>query len=213
MADVRDLCTTADVKLLMQKMGPNAATQDALIQALITRASVKIMRDYGREFVPGGPNSELAVNATRTFEYPWGEQYPAEAFVDFRPYDLQKSPAPVVAVDTDQAAPLTLSADEWRLWPYPASQGVFLGIKVLPLNISVGIIGWRKRQITVTGNWGFPTIPLEVVQATAETVIHWITSYPAAHGGGSMDANTPVVPRSYPMTALDLLQSFKRMTV
>lgn len=212
----QDLCTLADVKALMQKSGPNAATQDTLISSLITRASVKIMRDYGREFVPGGVNSEPYTAATRTFEYPWGEQYPAEAYVDFRPYDLAKTQpiALVVQADTDQAGPVTLSTDEWRLWPQPPSQGVYMGIKVLPLNMSVGIIGWRKRQITVTGNWGFPSIPFEVTQATAETVIHWLTGYPGGNRTDMVDAMAPAaIPRSYPMTAVDLLQSFKRMTV
>lgn len=216
MSDARDLCTLDDVKALMQKTGPNATSQDSLIQSLITRASIKIMRDYGREFVPGGANSEPYTQTTRTFEYPWGDQFPGEAFVDFRPYDLavtQSNPLVVVA-DTDQASPYTLSTEEWRLWPIPASQGVYLGIKVLPLNMSVGIIGWRKRQIKVTGDWGFPSIPFEVSQACAETVIHWVTAYPGSRRPDAVDAGVmPTVPRSYPMQAVDLLQSFKRMTV
>jgi hypothetical protein len=216
--DPRDLCVVADVKALMQKTGANAAAQDTLIQSLITRASIKIMRDYGREFVPGGVLSLPATAATRTFEYAWGDQYPGEAFVDFHPYDLQTvqtTPPLVVKVDTDQVAtPITLSVEEWRLWPQPPSQGVFLAIKVLPLNMNIGLIGWRKRQLQVTGNWGFPTIPFEVTQACAETVIHWITSYPGARRVDQVDSGLPAItPRSYPMTAIDLLQAFKRMTV
>jgi hypothetical protein len=214
MADSRDLCTVADCTSLMQKTGANAASQNTLIQSLITRASVKIMRDYGREFVPGGPNSETFTGATRTFEYAWGDQYPGEAFVDFRPYDLQLTPAPAVFVDTDQTSVVTLTTDEWRLWPQPPSQGVFMGIKVLPLNMSVGVVGWRKRQIQVTGNWGFTSIPFEVTQACAATVIHWLTNYPAARRVDQVDAAMPgFTPRSYPMSALDDLNAFKRMTV
>lgn len=213
MPDPRDLATVADVKNLMQKTGANAGSQDTLIQTLITRASIKIMRDYGREFVPGGPNSEPFLNATRTFEYAWGDQFPGEAFVDFCPYDLQKTPAPVIYADTDQTAPVTLSVDEWRLWPQPPSQGVFMAVKVLPLNMSIGLIGWRKRQITATGNWGFPSVPFEVTQAAAETVIHWITAYPGARRVDQVDSGIVApAPRSYPMTAVDLLSSFKRMT-
>jgi hypothetical protein len=156
MADPRDLCLLSDVKALMQKAGPNAASQDALISTLITRASIKIMRDYGREFVPGGTESLPATGATRTFEYSWGEQYPGEAFVSLAPYDLQTSPAPTVIVDTDQSSPITLSTAEYRLWPRPASQGVFMAIKVVPLNVSVGPrrVG-VSGNCTVTGNWGF----------------------------------------------------------
>lgn len=217
MTDPRDLCVLADVKALMQKTGPNAANQDTLIQSLITRASIKIMRDYGREFVPGGPNQEPFTNATRTFEYAWGDQFPGEAFVDLRPYDLTASSAAslVVTADTDQPTTINVPSDEWRLWPQPPSQGVFMAIKVLPLNMSIGIIGWRKRQIQLTAaNWGFPSIPFEVTQACAETVIHWLTAYPAARAAAAVDASVaPVTPRSYPMSAVDLLQAFKRMTV
>lgn len=216
MTDPRDLASLADVKSLMQKTGPNAASQDALIQTLITRASIKIMRDYGREFIPGGVNSISAVAATRTFEYAWGDQFPGEALVDLKPYDLAVvQPTPLVVVaDTDQANPYTLSTDEWRLWPQPASEGVYRAIKVLPLNASIGLIGWRKRQITVTGNWGFPSVPYEVTEACAEMVIHWITNYPGARRVDQVDSGMPAMsPRSYPMTAVDLLCNFKRMTV
>lgn len=215
MPDSRDLATVADVKALMQKAGPNAGAQDALIQSLITRVSIKIMRDYAREFVPGGVNSEAFTAATRTFEYPWGEQYPGEAFVDLRPYDLAvaQPTALVVKADTDQASPVTLSTEEWRLWPQPPTQGVFMAIKVLPLNMSVGLVGWRKRQIQITGNWGFSSIPFEATQATAETVIHWITNYPGARRVDQVDSGLPAMsPRSYPMSALDALNAFKRMT-
>lgn len=212
--DPRDLCTLADVKALMQKTGPNAAAQDALIQSLITDISCEIMEDYGREFAPGGAYSIPAVNATRTFAYPWGEQYPGEAYVDFRPYDLQTSPAPTVVADSLESSPYTLSGDEWRLNPQPPSQGVFMGIYVLPLNMSIGIIGWRKRFITVTGNWGFPSVPRKVKDACVQTVIHRITNYPGARRVDQVDSMMPATsPRGYPMTAIDLLSSFKRMTV
>lgn len=217
MTDPRDLTTVASVKALMQKTGANAASQDALIQTLITRASVKIMSDYGREFVPGGPDSLSHTGAVRTFEYAWGEQYPGEAFVDLRPYDLQvqAQTAITVVADTDQSAPYTLSTDEWRFWPQPPARGqVYLALKMLPLNMSIGIIGWRKRQVQVTGNWGFPSVPEDVAQACDETVVHWITNYPAARRPDQVDAVSAVaVPRSYPMTAIDLLSGFKRMTV
>ncbi len=214
MTDPRDLCTVADVSALMQKGGAGAGAQDALIQSLITRASIKIMRDYGREFIPGGTEQLPSTASTRTFEYDWGDQYPSEAYVDFRPYDLQLSPVPTVVADTDQALTTPLSTDEFRLWPQPPSQQVFMGIKVLPLNVSIGIIGWRKRQIQVTGNWGFPSVPFEVTQACAATVVHWISQYPAARRVDQVDMNTTVyTPRSYPMTALDDLYAFKRMTV
>src|SRR6266576_900050 len=213
MPDTRDLCALTDVKALMQKTGPNATLQDSLIAALITRASVKIMRDYGREFVPGGPNSETFTNATRTFELD-RDIILREAFVDFHPYDLQLSPAPTVVIDSDLPSSITLDSTQWRLWPIPSQQGVYQAIRLSLLSARGGWPRYTHRQFTVQGNWGFPTVPLEVVQATAETVIHWLTAYPGARRPEQVDSGMPAMtPRSYPMAALDLLQTFNRVHV
>src|SRR5258708_2741146 len=128
MTDARDLTTVASVKLLMQKSGANAGGQDALIQQEITRASVKIMDDYGREFVPGGAYSVPFTAAPRTFEFAY--DMTGEVFVDLYPYDLQMTPDPTVIIDSDLATSITLTSDQWRLWPRPASQGVFSAIRV-----------------------------------------------------------------------------------
>lgn len=209
MADTRDLCTVDDVKGLMQKSGQNASAQDTLIQSLITRASVKIMRDYGREFVPGGATSELATNATRTFEFEIGDRND-ESYVDLYPYDLQTSPTPTVIVDSDTTSPTTLDTDHYKLWPVPPSQGVYMAVRVR-CSSSATLTNWRRRQITVQGNWGFSSVPYEAAGACAETVIHWITSYPGARRVDQVDAALMgSSPRSYPMAAIDLLRVFER---
>jgi hypothetical protein len=195
----------------MQKLASDTA-QDARIATLITRVSTKIMRDYGREFVPGGPLGLPASGATRTLSYSWVDQYPTEAWVSLAPYDLQLTPDPVIQVDTDQASPITLSADEWRLRPQPPRDGVYTAIYLSPLNVTVGTVGWRKRQLKITGNWGFPAIPGEVAEAAAQTVAYWITAFPAA-GRPDLGDMIPPQPRGYPMSALDLLSPFKRMDV
>lgn len=197
----------------MQKATGDTA-QDARIATLITRVSVKIMRDYGREFVPGGPLGIASTAATRTFAYPWADQYPGEARLSLAPYDLQTSPAPTITVDTDQSAPFTLSTDEYRMIPLPARDGVYTAVYLLPLNVSMGTVGWRKRQLTIAGNWGFPSIPPDVTEAAAQTVAHWLTAFPAASRLG-MDGEgiAPVQPRGYPMSAVDLLRQFQRMDV
>lgn len=202
-----DLCTLADVRALMQKSGTDVA-QDALIASLITRVSTKIMRDTGREFVPGGPDGLPATAATRTFEFPW-----ESTLVNLAPYDLKTVTA--VKVDTDQGAGIVLSTDEYRTWPQPARYGTYQALRVQPFSSQLGRVMWRNRQLAVTGDWGFPSIPPEVTQAAAETVVHWITANPAAHRfAGSPDSGVPpVAPRGYPMSALDLLSGFKRMTV
>jgi len=209
MPDPRDLCGLEDVKALMQKSGANGAAQDPLIASLITRASVKIMGDSGREFVPGGATSEPAVNATRTFEYVWSDT-DDETYVDLYPYDLQTTVVPMIVADPDLSSPVTLTTDQYRLSPVPPSQGVYMGVRVRDLGSSIGT-NWRTRQVQVTGNWGFPSVPFDVNQACAETVIHWITSYPGARRVDQTDAALPAMtPRSYPMSAVDLLRRFWR---
>lgn len=212
MPDTRDLCTVDDVKALMQKAGPNSSGQDALIQSLITRASVKIMRDTHREFVPGGPNGETASNATRTFEFP--RDHIGETFIDFDPYDLQTSPAPTLIVDTNLSSPLMLASTEWLLWPQPTRTGVYMGVRVSLLSARGGTPRFNNRQMTVQGNWGFPSVPADVTQACVETVVHWITANPAARRLEQIDAGMPGVnPRALPMSAVDLLAEFARKTM
>lgn len=207
MTDTRDLCTVADVKTLMQKSGINASAQDVLIQTLITRASVKIMRDAGREFIPGGYRSETFTNATRTFEFEKSGDGD-EDFVDLFPYDLQTGVVPTIILDSDGTSPITLDTTEYRLWPQPPRDGVYMAIRIRKCG---GFTHWRNRQLTVTGNWGFPSVPEDVKQACGETVIHWITSYPAAGGVDQLDSGAPgVTPRSYPMSAVDLLAGYVR---
>ncbi len=213
MPDSRDLCLVADVKTLMQKSGANAAAQDSLIQTLITRASIKIMQDYGREFVPGGPNSETFTGATRTFEYVNGDQLYDEEFIDLYPYDLSKAVVPTILVDTDTPTPTPLLTTDYRLWPQPPQLGVFMAVRIRA-GAATQSTNWRKRQVTVTGNWGFPSIPLNVNQACAETVIHWITSYPGARRADQVDSAMPgITPRSYPMSAVDLLRFYERQAI
>lgn len=212
--DPRDLCTVADVHGLMQKKSSDTG-QDALIQTLITRASIKIMRDYAREFVPGGTEQLPATAATRTFEYDRSEVYNGETLVDLSPYDLSASTDTIVVVtDTDRESPLTLLDSQFRPWPRPASNGVFMGIKISIVTMRGSYPWFTNRQIQITGDWGFPSIPYEVTQACAETVIHWITAYPAARRPDAVDATiATATPRSYPMTAVDLLCAFKRPVV
>ncbi len=70
---------------------------------------------------------------------------------------------------------------------------------------------WRNRQIQVTGDWGFPTIPTQVAQACAITVVHWLTVNTAVFRRPDDDPNLMAVPkRSIPPEAYDLLRVFKR---
>jgi len=195
-----DLCTLADVRLLMQTKAANTQ-QDPLVSSLITPASVAIMGKVEREFAP-------AVSAiTRVFEWSWDSE-----LVSLAPYDLRIATA--VSVDTDQVNPYVLSVDEWRLFPKPPRDGTYMAMRLRPFGASVGRVMWRKREVSITGNWGFATVPTDVKQACALTVVHWVNVNSAAFQRPDDNPDGYAPPRrGIPPEAWDLLARFKRVGV
>lgn len=180
----------------MQK--PTADTdQDALIQAYITRASGAVTRWCDREFVDSG------AGATRTFEIPWDSD-----FLSLAPYDAQT--ITTVEIDTDQASPVTVPAAEWRAYPNPARDGVYTAVRLRPLGVALGRVLYPTRQVEITGTWGFPAVPDEVLQATAVTVVTWVTQNTAAYR--TIDGEVvEMTKRGLPPEAMMLLQPYRRM--
>lgn len=116
-----------------------------------------------------------------------------------------------IVADTDQKKPYFLSSDEFRLWPYNKRDGVYQSVRVRPFGAAVGRIVWKSRQLKVVGVWGFPTIPQDVVQATAATVVHWMTVNVAAFRRPDDPASANAIPRrGLPPEAWDLIQRYKR---
>ena len=195
-----ELCTLADVRLLMQKAATDTA-QDAFIQSQILRVSQEVMDWCERQFAP------VEEHATKTFS--WER---TGTLVSFAPFDLQSvdNPETSVVADSDNATPYVLTKEEYRLWPYEGRNGVFTGMKVQPFGASYGSIEWPTRQLTVTGKWGFPSVPLPVVDATALTVVHRITGNVAAYR--SPDEGPVAVPKQgFPTEALHILAKYKRV--
>lgn len=148
-----DLITIGQVRQFLQKNAPDT-NQDAEIGALITQYSRLIERYCDREFTDSGDG------AVRTFEVELGFD---GGFVSLSPYDAQA--VSQVQIDTDQATAVTLSSNEWRLWPRPNRNGVFQAIRIVPLSRSLGPINYRNVQVKVTGTWGFATVPADVQMA------------------------------------------------
>lgn len=195
----QDLCVLEDVRALMQK-AVSDTTQDALINSQITRASDAIMRFVDRQFAP----QQTAV--TKSFEWPWEGE-----FVSLAPYDLVGQPT-TVTVDADQpAGGIVISADEFRVWPNPPRDGVYLALRIRPFSAVLGRIMWRNRRVDVMGNWGFPVIPTDVVEACAMTVVHWVTVFGAQQrwmDPAQVEQQPPR--RGIPWEAKELLFPFKR---
>lgn len=128
--------------------------EDAEVRTLITSASRAIARYCGREFSPATDGE------AREFEYD------GRGPVLVTPYDLRA--VTQVRIDTDTTVPQTLLDTEWRLWPNPARDGVYSGVRITRCT-------WRRRTVVeITGDWGFSSVPTDVEHACIITVATWV---------------------------------------
>tara|TARA_R110000868_G_scaffold172005_1_gene407790 strand:- start:48 stop:641 length:594 start_codon:yes stop_codon:yes gene_type:complete len=190
-----DLCSVDDVRAFLQK--PSAdTTQDALIGDLITRASRLIIRHTEREFAP------TSTAVTRKFEWNGG------GFLSLAPYDASSITSVQRLLYDD--SPVTLGAIQWRAWPVQPVDGVYSSVRIWgTVPQSVGI---RPTVITITGNWGFPTIPDEVRSACIETVTTWMRRDVAAFSTTyNLDEARVERPEVLPSSAARKLDYFRRV--
>lgn len=194
-----DLCSVADVRDVLQKPDEDEE-QDAIIGALVVAASLDIMDELEREFAPA------TTGVARKFEV--GSDY-GDTILSLAPFDLRS--VTTVKLDTDLASPYTLSASEYRLYPKPSRFGTYTSIRLRPQ--SVATANWFPdiREVEITGNWGFATVPANVKLAAAITAADWFRRDVAAFSTTfSAEADRFEVPRAIPSVAIDMLQRFRR---
>ena len=63
-----------------------------------------------------------------------------------------------------------LPAADYRLFPYPAPDGVHTSLRVIPPSSS----GRWCELIEITGMWGWATVPVEAEMACKVTVAIWL---------------------------------------
>lgn len=166
-----DLCTRADVRAELE-MGTTETGRDARIDALLPVATSLITRWCSREFVNAFPGSDAT---PRKFAYYGGSR------VNLAPYDLQS--ASVVAIDTDGASPVTLvvSAD-YYLEPLPNPDGVFTHLLIPGLQpADNGLIA--RREVSITGVWGFPAVPADAKRAAVISIAGWLDKAVSEYAG------------------------------
>lgn len=157
-----DLTSLEAVRAFLQK-NSGATYQDEVLQDLITAASSLINTQVAR-FLP----TEDA--ATKTFIWRGGP-------LPLHPYFL-RSVDTITYGTTNGADGSALSATDYRLRPMPAPQGVyrwlhFPGYLTYPSPDS-------EVEVTVTGDWGFETIPADVQHWATVTVSIWLRKDVAA---------------------------------
>lgn len=196
-----DLCATSDVRSFLQKQTADTA-QDAIIGTLITAASTAIIRLVGREFAPAATSSD------RIFTYKGG------GILDFAPYDCRSVTSVVLDTDLGASDQTTLGTTDYALRPLPAKDGVYQWLRLPNHAVADSPGRFPERQVTVTGTWGFATVPENVKQACVVTVAIWLRRDVAAFSTTFNSLEDRVErPEALPSAVAGLLSPYRRATV
>lgn len=189
-----DLTTVAAIREYLQKDGADTA-QDPVVASLITRASAQITSWCEREFAPA------TTNETRTYVYG------GHGLVDLAPYDVRT--VSQIVLDTDTTSPITLDPTQYRLRPKPLVGGYHL------LQIyGYGEGTYGERELEITGDWGFETIPADVEHACIITVVTWLRRDVQAFSSTfSLDEGREEIPEALPAQVLGALGRWRRIMV
>lgn len=164
------LVTVEDVRAFLQKPDPDTE-QDRILSGLIDRASEAVITYTAREFAP------IATSNQRLF------YYCGNGVLDLTPYDLQVATTPTIVIDSvDGAGGTTLVATEYQLYPRPAKDGVYNWLRINPLSAYGPSRRFAEREVAITGDWGWPSVPDDVKHWTAVTVADWFRERVAAFG-------------------------------
>jgi hypothetical protein len=172
--------------------------QDALISTLITAASRTICQWAGRQFAPA------ETNATHSFIWDGADR------VYFTPYDLRT--ATLAQLDTDLgSAGHAHRGDRLRA---RAVEQRGRRLHRLQHRLHGRATPGARRLLTVTGDWGFASVPADVQHACNVTVKWWIENDVSAFSSG-FDANTDQFTRgrALPDGIKDMLSAYRRIPV
>jgi len=158
-----DLCTVTDVRQYL-RITLDQSRND-LIQAFISRGSPAVMKWCGCEFAPA------STGLTRTFPL---DITGGDLTIELAPWSLRT--ASTVTLSPEGAATVLTTA-QYSLEPVQAPDGVYKRVKLSPFLggvISPTALTFGYSKVAITGNWGFATVPDDVVQAVATIVARWM---------------------------------------
>lgn len=149
-----DLCTLAYARTHAQ-IPATETEQDDVIADLITSWSRFLISRYA-EFAP--PVSAVA----RTYSFDARDRLaPFSA-----PWNLRSATA--VTIDSGLDTQQVLVSSQWRLALYDSISSSYLGIELDRYVLATST--WSTRTLTVTGNWGYASIPEDVQELCARAV-------------------------------------------
>jgi hypothetical protein len=195
-----EYCTPAQVKGA-HGVNPSDPSFDVVIPDFIQRASRAIDTWCDRRFgKDAGASSRLFDVGGHSRQVPIG--------------DLSAAPTAVTVLDESGATVSTLVvASDLVMLPLVRREDE--PITMLRFRPSAAGSLTAGAQISVTGVWGFPQVPLDVVEATIETVREWLrftqgvtVLAPPVDDGEGLGRS-----RSLPMKARNLLAGYRRIAV
>jgi hypothetical protein len=194
-----DLITLDEARDFLQKQASQAAADDVL-EELITRASAVIQRHIDLDCE--------SVATTRTFDWDGG------ARLSLAPYAA--SSVDGVTLDPNESGSSSLTSSQWRLTPSPAADGVYYTLHFDYTAISASWSVFPRRQVSVSGQWGFTVIPDGLKQAACVTVADWYRGRVAGFSAQFQDAAEGAAPRgpeALPLAAWRILEAWRRSPV
>lgn len=163
-----ELTDIESVRQFMQK-SLSDKLQDEDLEILILQASEGIERHCNRQFIREDAQ-------TKSFEFIVNTGLD---LVDLKPYEYRVLKE--VVLDPD-LTPVTLSAYQYRPWPYPSRDGTFFGLRlaetpepVLTTSFkrSAPSLPYQTRRIDVKADWGTASVPKELQHWANVTVEAW----------------------------------------
>jgi len=198
MSEPARLCTVAEVK---RQVRTASTVNDAQITELVDAATELLVIHTARELI--APNNTPPL--TRAFGYD------GSGTLFLAPYDLQSTTA--IVVDSDTTFPVTLTTNDYTLGPKPSRWGVFEWVELPGFGRrSSG----RTREVSITGVWGFPSVPKVAKQACIVAVRAWLTRDGGFAFSDTSQGNAqPAAPNSYslPDASKKLVKSLRVLGV
>jgi hypothetical protein len=194
-----DLTSLSNVRSFL-RIPTDQTDADTLLTALVSQASRAIHVHTGREFAALNTGSQ-----ERIFAYHGGGR------LFFTPYDLRVATS--VVIDTDGSTPTQLAAGiDYVLFPRNATNGVYeymelRGLEPARRTSADVVTPWR--EVSITGLWGFESVPVDVVTAANMLVAFWYRQHSALSGVDLSGEGDRFGPVNMPTGVLQLLAPYR----
>ena len=178
--------------------------RDDDLQKLINAHSRWLMVETGREFKPW--------NATTDRNCRWD----GGNWIDFGRFEAQTVTA--IRLNPTGTSPTDIAVGDWQLEPVDAIDGVYEGAMIYGGGYAGGF-GFGERRsgvVRVTGTWGWPEVPPDVLQALRRLVETSFRADVAFYADADVDVasdNAGGVQGGIPIDVWDVVRAHKRYTI